>query len=72
MVTYMTKPYTILKTLEEPGFGILVTFSISITKTLDNTGPQVHTLESGVLVPTGEDIDNYLTDYLTRSGWIEV
>jgi hypothetical protein len=66
----MTKLFTILDTKEEPGFGTLINFLISITKEIDINGPQTFTLNSTVLVPTGEDIDSWLTSYLTKSGWI--
>jgi len=68
----MIKPYNILSTRKEVS-GTAVHFSVSIRYVVDTPefkGEQTSTNTSMIFVPDSEDIDNYLHNYLIRSGWI--
>jgi hypothetical protein len=68
----MTNSYSILSTRVEEPHGTGVTFKV--TRFITKTYPDGQVFESEqatiafVMVPTGEDIDEYLKDYLSRSG----
>ena len=73
MVHYMIKPFNILTTKDEPNFGTLVHYNVSVRSYVENIeykGPLTYIAASSVLVPYGEDIDTYLLNYLIRCGWI--
>jgi hypothetical protein len=70
----MIKPFTILATKDEPNFGTLVQYSISDRSYADKEdykGPETHSINAAILVPTGEDIDTYLFNFFVRCGWIK-
>lgn len=72
MLNTMIKPYTILKTTEVE-VGTMIEFSIStrhISEREDGGGTHNIITKAAILVPTGEDIDNYLLDYLIKNNWI--
>lgn len=69
----MIKPYKILST-EEHSLGTIVLVSVSDRSTVvtpeGGISEIVSTISSTILVPTGEDMDQYLFNYLMKSNWI--
>lgn len=68
----MIKPYKILSTRQENS-GTAVEFSVSIRYVVDTKefkGERTSESTSMIFVPSSENIDQYLHDYLFRSGWI--
>jgi hypothetical protein len=66
----MIKPFKITSIRHEPDGGTTVFFTISKVQQLTDTLSSAKTLETAILVPQGQDIDQYLFDDLTKSGWI--
>ena len=65
----MIKPFTVLKTREDPN-GTTVFFSVSKTEFLEGNKAKTQKMETAVLVPTGEDQDQYIFDMLQKGGWL--
>ena len=66
----MIKPFKITSTRQEPDGGTTVFFKISKVQQSPEFMNKTETLETAILVPQGEDIDQYLVKELTKSGWI--
>lgn len=66
----MIKPFKITNTRQEPDGGTTVFFTVTKVQQVSETSSQSKTLETAILVPQGENIDQYLFNDLTKSGWI--
>ena len=65
----MIKPFEIKMTRQEPG-GTGVIYSVS-RREISDAVETVKTIESYVLVPSGQDVDSFVFDHLKASGWIQ-
>jgi hypothetical protein len=66
----MIKPFKITSTRQEPDGGTTVFFTVSKVQQISETLSESKSLQTAILVPQGQDIDQYLFDDLTKSGWI--
>jgi hypothetical protein len=71
----MIKPFTVLKTNTEADGTITVFFTVKKTIFMDHEGeirPVTDSLETAINVPAGTiDIEKYLYEHLTKTGWID-
>jgi len=66
----MIKPFKITSLRHEPDGGTTVFFTVTRVQQISETLSESKSLETAILVPQGEDIDQYIFDDLTKSGWI--
>ena len=69
----MIKPYEILSTIDKGEHGIRVEFSVANRFVVNEPGfrgERTRTATTAILIPHGQDIDQYLLEYLKRSKWI--
>jgi hypothetical protein len=75
MVLYMIKPFVILKTTTEVDGTITIFFNVKKTVIEEYEGevrPITYSLETAVNAPADtQDIDKFLYEHLTETGWID-
>jgi hypothetical protein len=71
----MIKPFTILKTNIEVDGTTTIFFTVSKTSLIDYEGelrPVTDSLETAINAPADtQDIDKFLYQHLTKTGWID-
>lgn len=67
----MIKPFKILGTRDVPGIGTGVDYLVSKTEAKSSNTISTMRYQGHILVPLGEDIDNYLFNQLRSEGWFQ-
>lgn len=66
----MIKPFKIINTRQEHDGGTGVFFEVSKVKQISENETQTSSLSSYITVPADEDIDAYLFEQLSKTGWV--
>lgn len=68
-MTDVIKPFKILETRQESGGSTGVFYQSEITEIVDGKR-RTRGVRAYISVPSGEDIDQYLFNFLQESGWL--
>jgi hypothetical protein len=66
----VVKPFRILSTREEPDGGQGVDFEVTKAEYIDELHTKTIKMTTYISVPSGENIDTYLFNYLSKGGWL--